>query len=802
MEDQGKGIVFLHKVGCVYLRTQSSADESSEAVRSDCENEEVSISLQDLSDKEKEPLCCEPPPSLPAPSFASALSDDTFQRAAAIFQKLREEKPIAQQLLLYAKKTNTPLPLTTDKTTEIQAYQLAFSTLKYQDLLEYMITDSCFHASQNIPGDMLPLVMVMLCYFQERKFSLHSSSSKDEQERHQDVKDLFSSLDRCKTKLAASLARFRVKQSLRSVSSFLLDPVRTKQHQAKSLPLYVWVNTLMYSIEEVCEALQSAGFCEVKCLTELKELSFCRDSLCSDTLVFSKQLHVWLQTCSLTAEHIMNIQERSLCVAVNALRPLLFDAGDVLMAGSFSAVTVAHVAVAAAARSGRVLVCCADHAPSLTEEIKQLVLTQMNLKNVRILSESFFELNEWENTVQHLKVILVLPQCSSSALNDPVPIMHSEHGDWELLTHLSHGSVSKSKINTLISQQALLLGQALSFPKVQTVVYCTRSEYPEENAQLVKRVLEKTRTHPKLLPFRVNGPIFPDDSLSEDTAESKYFSLQPSQFTNGCFIARLSRQADPTKVETVQDVLARAAAKGLLGGILPEQSKASKKGKGKKSHQAGSHNEQEAEGAGDAEDEEDQGEEDEGEKKDGKSNKVGKKKKGGKGHKGKAKQTKSQSKGAKKKVKKRKVDQSKQKPRRIPRLTLSLMSSANASARLSLITPLVKKLKDNTALTTTSSETSSGSSTPARTQQNTHSVGTAQRTEAAQKQRGKTRGSGEDQDGETKVHPGVQGKIDRDKDEVENKVLKPVDSVAPLESLFSSSSLTIKSDTSASGQKS
>ncbi|XP_055014346.1 putative methyltransferase NSUN7 isoform X2 [Boleophthalmus pectinirostris] len=705
--------------------------------------------------------------------------------AASIFQHLREDKPTTQQLLLYGKKTDTPLPSNTDKTTEMQAYQLAFSTLKYQDLLEYMITDSCFHTSQNISGDLLSLAMVMLCDFQERKFFLHSFSVKDEEkgECHQDVKDLRSSLERCKTKLAASLARFRVKQSLRSVSSFLLDPVRTKQHQAKSLPLYAWVNTLMYSAEEVCEALQSAGFREVKRMTELKELSFCRDPLCSDTLVFSKQLHVWLQTSSLTTARIMNIQERSLCVAVNVLRPLLFDGGDVLVAGSFSAVTVAHVAVATAARSGQVLICSADHTPSQTEEMKEL-LTQMNLENVRILSESFFELNEWENTVQHLKVILVLPQCSSSALNDPVPIMHSENGDWELLTDLSHGLVSKSKISSLISQQALLLGHALSFPKVQTVVYCTRSEYPEENAQLVKRVLEKTCTHPKLLPFRVNGPIFPDDSQSEDSAESKYFSLQPSEFTNGCFIARLSRQADPTKVETVQDVLARAAAKGLLGGILPEQSKPSKKAKGKKNQQAGSHSEQEAE------DEDGQAEEDEEEKNE-KGGKAGKKKKGGKRHKGKAnsKQTKSQSKGAKKKVKKKKVNQGKKKPRRIPRLTLSLMSSAKASARLSLITPLVKKLKDNTALIMTSSETSSGSSTPARTQP--ESAGPAPRTEAGQKQLHKSGVDEEKEEGEVKVMPRVG-----------NKVVKSINSGPPHESLSSSSATSIKSDTSVSAQES
>ena len=67
-------------------------------------------------------------------------------------------------------------------------------------------------------------------------------------------------------------------------------------------------------------------------------------------------------------------------MSVSVLRPLLFENGDVLAVGSFSAVTVAHMAVAAAARSGRVLVCGADHAPSHVEEMQEL-LTQMDLKS-------------------------------------------------------------------------------------------------------------------------------------------------------------------------------------------------------------------------------------------------------------------------------------------------------------------------------------------------------------------------------------------------------------------------------------
>lgn len=118
----------------------------------------------------------------------------------------------------------------------------------------------------------LPLAMVMLFDFQDRGFVKRDHSTKEEEEPMQEVRDLEESLQRlcvcvfevvrsgkresaaslsvyaraccrCKTKLAASLARYRVKQCLQSVSCFLSEPVRTKQSRAKHLPLYPWVNT-------------------------------------------------------------------------------------------------------------------------------------------------------------------------------------------------------------------------------------------------------------------------------------------------------------------------------------------------------------------------------------------------------------------------------------------------------------------------------------------------------------------------------------------------------------------------------
>ncbi|XP_055367438.1 putative methyltransferase NSUN7 isoform X4 [Betta splendens] len=573
----------------------------------------------------KEPLSLVLPQlhsSLPSPAVPP--SDQAFLQASLIFQQLREDRPDAHPRLRYGKKVAAPLPVCGDRATQTRAYQLAFNALKYQDLLEAVITDSCFHASQHI--------------------------------------------------------------------------------------------------------------------------------------------------------------DRSLCVAATVLRPLLFDGYDVLVAGSFSAVTLAHVAAVAADRPGRVLVCGADHAPPHVQEMKEL-LTQMGIKNVRVMSAAFYGLDDWDATVKHVKVIVVLPQCSTSALSDPVSTIHSEHGDLELLTDLSNGSVSRRKIQALAAQQAKLLAHALnceshktrsrthththtlrrrqrqitlqrllliqcavtvslslslsplcvSVSKAQTVVYCTRSVYPEENEQLVKRVLDKTHTQPKLLPFRVNGPIFPDESQpASDTPESKFFRLEPSEFTNGCFVARLSRQADPTKVESVHDVLARAAAKGLLGGILPEQSKTAKKGRNRKSRadsspsQPSSPSSEERQTGSELaagrdpvlpsdggevafkcseEEEERTNEEEAGERKAEKER--GQRRKHKRGQRKAPKEPKQQTKGHKKKRKK-------SKPRRIPRLTLTLISSAQASKRLSPITAAAHKLLDDPGIQAQRAAGSGGRGPPAQ----------------------------------------------------------------------------------------
>ncbi|KAK7802909.1 hypothetical protein U0070_020327, partial [Myodes glareolus] len=69
-------------------------------------------------------------------------------------------------------------------------------------------------------------------------------------------------------------------------------------------------------------------------------------------------------------------------------------------------------------------------------------------------------------------------------------------------------------------------------------------------------------------PCRLSPPVLPLCSLREiQLSVDKFFRLEPSDVTNGCFLSILTRERDPSETVSVKDVLARAAAKGLLDGV-------------------------------------------------------------------------------------------------------------------------------------------------------------------------------------------------------------------------------------------
>lgn len=214
--------------------------------------------------------------------------DSVYVMAANIFQGIRVEKSPDRVLIKYG---NEPLPSwsqSEDEAFQRSSYELAFSALKYQDILETILIDSSIFPSATIPDHLSSLIIVMLYDFQDRKFQPRAFPNNEES--ISEVQEVESLLNSCKTKLAASLARCRIKHDALSIYHILPEAVRKQEQRASILPLYAWINTGKISPEEVYSNLRRKGYHKVKSVLHLDDKVFAVDQHCYDVLIFPAHL--------------------------------------------------------------------------------------------------------------------------------------------------------------------------------------------------------------------------------------------------------------------------------------------------------------------------------------------------------------------------------------------------------------------------------------------------------------------------------------------------------------------------------
>ncbi|XP_029091328.1 putative methyltransferase NSUN7 [Monodon monoceros] len=503
--------------------------------------------------------------------------DSVYIMAANIFQGIRFEKSPEKVLIKYG---NEPLPSSTeseDESFQRLSYELAFSALKFQDILETILIDSYIFPSTIIPDHLNSLIIVMLYDFQDRKFQARLLS--DNEESIAEVLEVENLLNSFKTKLAAALARCRIKHDALSIYHILPETVRNQELRASTLPLYAWINTCKISPEEVYHSLKKKGYNKVKSVLHIDNKVFAVDQHCYDVLIFPSHLKSDLLNIDLFKDYKLVFQDKSRSLAVHSVKALLNMDDDILMVNTGSWYTVAHMSVLTNNNTSKIFV-CGVQSQAKDPDLKNLC-TKMGCKNIEILHETFINLESKDHRLQKVKVILLLPRCSGLGVSNPVEFILNEHEDTGLLKDFSQGGPSEDKLHVLAQQQYEQLTHAMKFTRAQAVVYCTYSVYPEENEAVVKKALEFQDHGTKVQSYRLSPPVLPLCSLKEiHLSTDKFFRMEPSEITNGCFLSVLTRERDPSETVSVKDVLARAAAKGLLDGI--ELGKPSKREKKKK----------------------------------------------------------------------------------------------------------------------------------------------------------------------------------------------------------------------------
>uniref|UniRef100_A0A3Q3W544 SAM-dependent MTase RsmB/NOP-type domain-containing protein n=1 Tax=Mola mola TaxID=94237 RepID=A0A3Q3W544_MOLML len=451
---------------------------------------------------------------------------DVYQLASVVFQNNHLERPATHRLVIFGKERGLPLPDVKEEEVQCAAFELAFNTLKCECI-----------------GDCASfcLVAVLLFDFQDRKFLPRKRKAireviQEVRDKNQRLQCFVCVVYRHKTRLAASLARYRIKYKLPSIEFILPESMKTKEWRSKRLPLYAWVNTLKSSLDEVQQVLKSEGFLQVKSIGQLEGQTFCRDSHCGDILVLPAHMKTQLCSTKLLTDHKIVIQDKSYSLGPNVVCSLLPEEGDVLMVGCFSGLTVSHTASLIAQKhkaSGNyqptVYVCVSNCTNTQRAELQKIVIT-MGCNNVKLIPEDFLSLYGHDKRFQRLCVILLTPKCSMSAVSNPIEVIVTEKGGKQV-SELQKSMFSFIRITLTTTKNVDNAHMFCVVPKVLSVVYSTCSSYPEENEEVVNKALEQVKTdsekqeNPKHTLFRSASASLPHSLHLSSQVKSKFIYI-------------------------------------------------------------------------------------------------------------------------------------------------------------------------------------------------------------------------------------------------------------------------------------
>ncbi|NXO89458.1 NSUN7 methyltransferase, partial [Certhia brachydactyla] len=226
--------------------------------------------------------------------------DSIYINAAKIFQGIHIEKNKDGILVRYGNNSESPMMAFKDEHSRRVSYELAFNALKYQNLLEEILLDSKVYPCYSIPDALTSLLVVMLYDLQDRKFQKRKIF--DGEELVEEVQEVGHHLYSYRTKLAAALARCRIKYDALSIEYFLPETIRKWEQRASALPLCFWINTFKISFEDVIRYLEMKGLKKVESVSDFDHYTYAVDQHCHDVLVFPSSLREELLSLDLFAD--------------------------------------------------------------------------------------------------------------------------------------------------------------------------------------------------------------------------------------------------------------------------------------------------------------------------------------------------------------------------------------------------------------------------------------------------------------------------------------------------------------------
>lgn len=425
-------------------------------------------------------------------------------------------------------------------------YEIAFNVLKYRTVIVDVLNESHFYATFPKLQDIHQLVTI-LTFIQ---YIIEQPLPKDNV-YHNEIRTILRALFIHKIHIDASFARSRIKLNAATVIHLLPEEDREEYEKSTQIdenapPYYSRINRVKNSADDVIGSLQQhfKYYPSTPDNTTLnKNPGFFRDNEFKDLLVFSHTLREELTSLAIVKESSLVLQERVLSYVISSLQGLIIRGYDIIQthAGSGSLSSYLASVVDGNKCKLRVCGCSPGDIPHLQRNV-----SRQGIRNTELLSAPFLSYQIPEKPA--VQAIVCTPPNTMSAIREPFRYALYE-GDYSVAGEKVNKN--QTSLRQYVVHQTKTLRQALSYPKVTTVIYFTLSSNFQENEGVVRNCLEEFNEKCENPAHRFNPiPVLPTvrhNVLSDPTAEKPspkefYKFIEPDAGYAGGFLTVLYRK--------------------------------------------------------------------------------------------------------------------------------------------------------------------------------------------------------------------------------------------------------------------
>ncbi|CAI2170921.1 9668_t:CDS:2 [Funneliformis geosporum] len=300
------------------------------------------------------------------------------------------------------------------------------------------------------------------------------------------------------------------------------------------LPRYVRVNTLKTTVKKVIEHFQLKGYVleePIKVLSDISTRTIRKDFHLPDLLILPPKTDLHDHSLYLSGEIIL--QDKASCFPAYICSPPIDS--HVIDACAAPGNKTSHLS-AIMKNTGKIWAFDLDKKRlRLLEKLTQ----KAGCKNIEAVHGSFLDVDPLDERYSKVEYILLDPSCSGSGIVNRLDKLVDA---FEQETDQSDTSQKSQdlRLKNLSEFQEKIILHAFKFPSAKKIIYSTCSIHPQENEQVIQRVLKQTDDF--LLANRNDVvPTWERRGISSEFNEvetaDKLIRTLPEDFTNGFFVA-------------------------------------------------------------------------------------------------------------------------------------------------------------------------------------------------------------------------------------------------------------------------